>query len=396
MHREHELVAGQRLVRSVGADHTREQTLRPAQLAAVEDPLRRPGGAARDQADHRLGQLLAAPEGEVDGHDRLVLERVDLRHQALAPAGGGEQRSGVVGRRGHHHVGPGLAARVALEAVAAGHPLDGLDRVAGAQLAAAHADVARGGHRKELGQVGARQQQLARGGARGEAVAQHVGEDLGRGFGDRGVERGHAQGLPDQLAQRCRLARLGEQRVDRHRRVGQAEAVPLQPAHQPQHRQAVGPAQTLRSQQADGEVKGRGQRRRLQVQPAGHVQGERQVGELLGRHAGEAQQAGELAVGADEDVLAVVHPPVVVLVHHAGTAAHGVRALEHGDVHPGARELDRAGEPGVAGTDDGDDRHAHARNQVVPASQTLRSGVSEVRRSSTRKPSAAISRSRVR
>ena len=35
-------------------------------------------------------------------------------------------------------------------------------------------------------------------------------------------------------------------------------------------------------------------------------------------------------------------------------------------------------------------------SQVVPASHTLRSGVSEVRRSSTKKPSSRISLSRVR
>ena len=39
---------------------------------------------------------------------------------------------------------------------------------------------------------------------------------------------------------------------------------------------------------------------------------------------------------------------------------------------------------------------AQPLSQVVPASHTLRSGVSEVRRSSTKKPSSRISLSRVR
>ncbi len=107
-------------------------------------------------------------------------------------------------------------------------------------------------------------------------------------------------------------------------------------------------------------MKGRGQACGLELQPVGNVQGERQVCELLGRAASETHQAGELAIGADEDVLAVVYPPVVVLMHHPRPPAQGMRTLEHGDMHAGAREFDGTGQAGVASTDDGDDGDAHA------------------------------------
>ena len=134
-----------------------------------------------------------------------------------------------------------------------------------------------------------RQQQLAGGGAGGEAVAQHVREHLGRGLGDRGVQCGDAQ-APRSAG--TASASGGS------RRAGRRPSSPVGRRKPRRFNQRIRRSIARRSaqlqpfarKQACGEVERRGQRRRLEVQPTGHVQGER-VGELFGRHASEAQQA---------------------------------------------------------------------------------------------------------
>ena len=82
---------------------------------------------------------------------------------------------------------------------------------------------------------------------------------------------------------------------------------------------------------------------------------------------------------------------------YAGASAEGARAFEECDAGAAPGQRDGGGKTGVAAADDGNlGLKAHPRNQVLPAIQILRTGVSEVRRSSTWKPSASISSSRVR
>ena len=101
-------------------------------------------------------------------------------------------------------------------------------------------------------------------------------------------------------------------------------------------------------------------------------------------------QAAKLGVGADQDVLAVVER--FALHDDAACAPAGNRArLVHRDRHAPVREGHCAGHARVARADD-----RYAATHVFQASHSLRSGVSEVRRSSTRKPSRSISSSRAR
>ena len=71
----------------------------------------------------------------------------------------------------------------------------------------------------------------------------------------------------------------------------------------------------------------------------------------------------------------------VLRMRRAGAAAEGTRGFENVDLVAGSGEFDGGGQSRVAGTDDGE---FQARNQVLPASQSLRSGGREMRWSSTR------------
>ncbi len=135
--------------------------------------------------------------------------------------------------------------------------------------------------------------------------------------------------------QRRRLPGLGEQLRHRHRRRPAggscASSASASGAASPSGRPSSGPSHAAGRR--------RGGKARAAPPPSGAARpGTCRVSgrwaSCLGEHAGEAQQAGELAVGADQDVLAVVHPPVVILVHHARAPAQGVRALEHASHAP--------------------------------------------------------------
>src|SRR5262249_20295133 len=98
----------------------------------------------------------------------------------------------------------------------------------------------------------------------------------------------------------------------------------------------------------------------------------------------------ELLVRADQDVLAVVER--LALRYDAPRAASRDRSgLEHGHRDSAFHQSDRGGHSRVTRSDNG-----YAVTQVLHAGQNLRSGVSEVRRVRTLKPSRSISSSRVR
>ena len=109
----------------------------------------------------------------------------------------------------------------------------------------------------------------------------------------------------------------------------------------------------------------------------------------------QRQQLQRLLIGADQQVLAIVDRRFGARHHPCPTPEHPSGSE---DGYPHARragQRDGTGEPCPAAADDRD-LVLHARIQDLPASQILRSGVSEVRRSRTRKPSARISSSRLR
>ena len=300
----------------------------------------------------------------------------------------------VVGGGGDHHLVEARPLRAAIEPEHAVLDADALDRIRGAHGVTAPPQPARGGDREELREVDTRDQQLARTGRRAEAVAQDVGKDLGRCLLDRGVQRRQAQRLPQALADARGLSGIEQQRARR--------AIPAEPpfaflevADQAHCGEAIGPVQAARAQQPEREVQRRGQARVLQMKAVDVANRHRQRFEHRGRDAHLAHQLQCLLVSTDQDVLPVVDVAVLARHHPRATAEHAA-SLEHGDSHfLRSGQRDRAGEARIAPADDRDLRF-HARNQVVPASQILRSGVSEVRRSSTLKPSASISASSVR
>ena len=237
----------------------------------------------------------------------------------------------------------------------------------------------RRGFRKETAEVRCRQQQVGRGAAPAEAVAQRIHEDLRRSHGRRGIQRRQAQRLPEAPAQAAALAMAIEQ--GRHRAIV-AEAVVrvLQETQETNGADFLGQTAATRAQQTHRQVP----RSRQARQP--HPEGTRLAGreaqfewqafqEPLGIGADFPHQAQRLAVSADQEVLPVVEP-VAVQVHAARPPAELLRGLENGDPDPGLGQFDRRGQPRPAATDD---RGLHPRTQVRQAIHSLRIGVSEVR-----------------
>ena len=114
---------------------------------------------------------------------------------------------------------------------------------------------------------------------------------------------------------------------------------------------------------------------------------ERQAKERLAGHADGAHQLIERCVRADQDVLAVVELLALRLNAPRTTAGNASR-LEDDDAHAALGQRYGGGHAGVARTDD-----RYAAIQVRQAIHNLRSGVSDVRRDRTRKPSRSISSS---
>ena len=113
----------------------------------------------------------------------------------------------------------------------------------------------------------------------------------------------------------------------------------------------------------------------------------------------EAHQLQDFGIGTDEQMLTIVEGKAV---QRNGTrpATRLAGGFEDGDGGLRCGQLRSAGEPGPAGTHDGNAPvAAHdqpSRTQVVTASHSLRSGVSEVRCDNTRQPSRRISSSSAR
>ena len=117
---------------------------------------------------------------------------------------------------------------------------------------------------------------------------------------------------------------------------------------------------------------------------------ERQAQDGVVRHADRAQDAPELGVGADQDVLAVIEL-VSVGDDPPGPAARHRHRFEDGDGNAALGEGHRGGHAGIPCADD-----RYATTHVFQAIQNFRSGVKEVRWVRTRKPSLSISSSSAR
>ena len=251
-----------------------------------------------------------------------------------------------------------------------------------------------------------------------QCIVEHPREGARTGLVGGRIECADTQRRPDARDQPCRLILQGQPLRDRHSGRAGVGALLLQPLHQPDHRPSMRPGQPASGHQADGQierVKRRRQRRGLKKEAARADQFHRhsQHG-LLRIDAHPAHQCQSVAIGTDQQVLTVIN--------FDRTATEGQR--QGASPTPGLRRsvdhdhrlacLDQrhgCRQSGPAGTDHDDRRSAAAHEagadlgadsfggrpltQVRQASSSLRIGVSEVRRSSTRKPSRSISSSSV-
>ena len=360
-----ERVVAHLLMLALGADHAREPAALAEQRAAVEHPLHQ----ARVEAEHRQRQAHLRRVLQVAGGDRLVLE---LGREAR------QQRVELVRPDRDHHRGV-LAPQGVEVARALVQP----------QLAAVPAQPGRGRLGKQPAQVDARQQQVARARGAAERVAQHREEGAGRGARGRRVERRDAQRAPQVARDGALLGVAREQLVDAA--VGfEAKAAPPQREHEAHGADALAKRQAARGEQPAEQPERGGQPELAQGEAAGVAQLERHAQQRVARHADAPHEAEQLAVGADQDMLAVVQR--FALRHDPARAPAGDGpGLVHRDRHALRGERHRAGHAGVSGADD-----RYAASHVFQAIHSLRSGVSEVRRSSTRKPSRSISASSAR
>ena len=247
---------------------------------------------------------------------------------------------------------------------------------------------------QQAAKIDARQQQVGIFPPRAaQAVAQHVGEDLRRGAFGGHVERGEAERFPQVAAQGAGLAGGVEPFGDGADRASRRKRRALMPcihqavasfSRQPTPRAASRPQATLSGAGHFGSA------RRKPVWST--TCSGRRSSSLLGVGADLAHQGQRLAIGAEQDVLAVVQRAAVD-VDAAGAAAEGAAGFEQGGVDAGCRQFDGGGDARPAAADDGD---LHAKAQVFQAIQSLRTGVSAMRWCRTWKLSRLISSSSVR
>ena len=393
--------AGDRADRCAGGHAAAEQ---PLPVFAVGGPL---------AEHHHVGQFEAFAPGQPDGRDRLVLEGVEHRQAGLGHRAG--EQAGHLRRRHreHHAIGcdrTGIgrclpaAGDVARQPAAGGAP---------AQRGAPRGQPIAGRFGHHRAQGGARQQEVRIRGARQQRIAEDLGERACAGARRRRVERPDAQRRPDPGDQRCGLPMGGEPLRDGAALGHRVRAACRETRHRAEHRDALAPRHAAGSQQADPEVQWCGQRGGAQLEAARAGQSQPRAHEhRCGIGADAADQFERRAVGADQQVLTVVDVERRVRIDpkRQGTrapAGHG-RCVDHGDPLTRLEQSDGRGQAGPAGADDQgvahpppDARRAASKpgglpaTQVRHASQSLRIGVSEVRRSSTRKSSRAISSSSV-
>ena len=183
----------------------------------------------------------------------------------------------------------------------------------------------------------------------------------------------------------------------RAQRVGSAavSSATVEPASQ-RNRAPPGPAGAQqRERVAPDQPAGRSRRERTAASARPAAAAGRGRGRTTRRAACEearsrrppGHQAQGLAAGADQDVLAVVEAPSCGRRRARPAAAGAAPSRTASRGAPRLRRLDRGGEPGPAGADHGDAQRAASRQRprhcVRAAIHSLRSGVSEVRWSST-------------
>ncbi len=228
-------------------------------------------------------------------------------------------------------------------------------------------------------------------------IAHDAQEDLRAGLGGGRIQRRHAQGFDQAVAHTRRQP--PRQRGDAGLRIGRKATEP--PAQRGcKQTQALAdrpaaPAEHRAHECGHGRAAGQAQARAVRGdQCQRHAQQQ-----LLRVRPDAAHQRQRGAVGADQDVLAIVQCDAVAVIDAAGAAPELRRHFDQGHVMPRRCGGHGCGDAGPAAAD-----HGHAapgggqrsRQCVCIAIQTLRSGVNVTRWCRTWKSSAAISRSSVR
>jgi len=157
-----------------------------------------------------------------------------------------------------------------------------------------------------------------------------------------------------------------------------AESVASQAQHEADRSACIGEPQAAGREQRDEQVGGVGEHGRAKMEPAGEAQLERHAKQQRVRVGADlAHERQGLAVGADQDVLAVVQRSSIDRDPPRATAQR-TRRFQHGDRNAAPGERRGGGQARPAGADD---RYALAH--VLHAIHSLRTGVSAVRRVST-------------
>ncbi len=250
-------------------------------------------------------------------------------------------------------------------------------------------DVVHRGLGEQARQVDARQEQVARAVPAAQGVAQRGEEAVGGSQVGWRVERRYAERSPEEVTDDAVLAESVQQFNDGNI-PGQTKSTLVHGRHKARRAEALGKRNALRQQQAQRQAKRRGQPARAEAKIPGVTDLQRHAQQRVVPHADQPHHSEKLGVGADQDVLAVVEL-VALRPHAAGASARHRTGFEHGDRHAARGQRHRGRHAGVAGADDG-----YALTHVFQAIQNLRSGVSEMRCVSTRKPSRSISSSSAR
>ena len=243
------------------------------------------------------------------------------------------------------------------------------------------------------GETVVRNQHLRRACRGAQRFAEHVQKHLRGCARRRRVQRSEAQRRPEVVPHARRQI---PQQLRNRRVVIRSEAgVPLtrEPADR---RDPFAPRQPGGAQHAGEQSERCGQvacAKRQRVGLVGRERPDPQRRPGPGRYVvvNDCRQCERIGIGAEQQMLTVVERQSVP-IHRARAATERGSGFVQLDAVPAARELDGSGASRPATADD----RNHARQAARVAIHSLRSGVSAIRRSSTRNPSRAISSSSVR
>ena len=223
-----------------------------------------------------------------------------------------------------------------------------------ADLRAVRLQPLSGRFREQLAEIDPREEEVSVFTMRtAQTVAQYVGEQLRRGAFRRQVQRGEAKRFPEVAAQGAGLAGGVQPFGDGHF-AGQFEASALDAVHPERRFQLFTEADAVGGQQAPGDIERGGHAR--QGEAKARIVDDLQwpaVEEFVGIGTDPAHQRQCVAVGPEQDVLAVVELAAIDL-DAPSPAAEYAAGFEEGDLGAACRQLDRGGKASPAATDDGD------------------------------------------